>query len=1046
MAPKRALYGDIGSAHAGIMRRAEDSFVGSNLDLPLPPTPAAVSPNSSSYTSPLYSPSSIRAPSPLSIKKPANDARFSLKQLTRNLSKKLGKGPVTNQEEDLQELRDINVTMASASLDGNFPRSLSQTYVSTPQASYFPVRPASPITPTSPASPYAFDPYSPKDNEVEIPRRRSTKDFNIEPLASMLPDDPSTQIGRMEDSQFAISDQSSLSRPYYDDLDSIYPGSSVYTGDDQRRSNYQQSLASNRQSNPFVRYSGMDANSFASEYNRDSLPDYGRAHRASHQIPKPHAQEFQHRSVQQRDENTDTISKFIDHYNPDDRANTRVPPQTEQAGLHEGFRSRPSTFQEQSTIHRPEAGRANSGLSQFEFDLRQNEVVQPIQPVRVRRPTITRSIGSPPRGMAPLAPAFEYDEAHFISSRPELSDLFSNGSAYSYDDTRNLLQIPQPDVPIAQNTGRGLQPSSSYSQPEIQEPSMSSTYSQRDGQSSPHTPQEALDQAEQIFEDARTQHQPQDDGIPAMWARRSSGSLLISRKLTNQSSGDVPPNDVSTAAAEDKADWETLGGNSQGNRNSLDSIADYSSSEGTRNSLGLNADGLLPSWVKQSHSQEPPRYGPSSPLRNHPHAFSSSPPELKASDGCTVPEHSSPLATSSPISSTKIPPFKSPARPEYAFGKGAVEEPHAFTPWTDPYALNDKETQELLASGPNDDIIIDNESGRAIESNRGNRLYRGSYRVPESGSPKNVFGTPVSLDRENTFEKFTYIGPKCNLTGTPRGTGMQETGSSIADTSSPDPGLSSSVGPHSGHPYTGFYASPFPADGSVTPIQTSGPPPDNEREHERTPSQITLFPGANGSEPVQVTSPLAKTNPRQSLRCSTTFQRAQRRNSRAAVPGQTKLRQMVLSPEGRGTMSSQDTHFSRFINGSERPSTSDTNTPLRPSHNLSISTFPVIPRTVVAHEHSPHLLCPEREPSVEDEASRRKLSWVILAAFCLIPPCILLHRVWGDSIIASLTEGRLGYCTAQSKRVALIAGITVNVGIVTAIIVPILVAHALKAL
>jgi hypothetical protein len=62
-----------------------------------------------------------------------------------------------------------------------------------------------------------------------------------------------------------------------------------------------------------------------------------------------------------------------------------------------------------------------------------------------------------------------------------------------------------------------------------------------------------------------------------------------------------------------------------------------------------------------------------------------------------------------------------------------------------------------------------------------------------------------------------------------------------------------------------------------------------------------------------------------------------------------------------------------------------------------------------------------------------------------VPPCILLFRFFADNIIASFTEGHLGYCTPHSKRVALIAGIAVNVGLVTAILVPVLIAHALNA-
>ncbi|KAH7357547.1 hypothetical protein BKA66DRAFT_427846 [Pyrenochaeta sp. MPI-SDFR-AT-0127] len=1052
MAPKRALYGDFGSAHASIMRRAEDSFTESNLDLPLPPTPAAVSPNSSAYTSPLYSPGSIRAPSPLIIKKPVNDARFSLKQLTRNLSKKLGKSPSRIHDEQ-QELRDINVNIALASTDGNYPRPLTQTYVATPEASYFPVSPASPVTPTSPASPFAFGPYSPEDHGVELPRKHSSKGYDAEPLVSMLPDDPSTQVGRMDDSQFSMPEHSLLSKPYYDDLDSIYPSSSVYTGDDRRKSNYQQSLTSNRQSNPFTRSSGMDASSFASEYNRDGLYGYGSTRRSGHQTTRSRTEELLHRSLQQKDANTDTISKFIDQYQPDDTVDIARPPHTEQpANLH---RTTGMGSNEESKIHRPQAARVTSGLSQFEFGLRPDiqhgydyEGTNTIQPVLARKSTMTRGIGSPPRGMAPLAPAFEYDEAPFITPRPELSDMFSNESSYSYGDTRNLLRIPQSDPSIAQNSGEGLQPSSSYSQPEAKELMPSSMYSQADSPASPQTPQEALDQAEQIFQDVRMAQQSRNDGIPAMWARRSSGSLLLSKKPTKQFSGDEDKPEYNTVAIEeDKTDWETLGRNSPEYRTSLDSIADYSSSDGARNSLGLNSDGSLPSWANQSHSQGFSQYGYSSPLRSHPNPFNSSPPKLepRASRRISLENPSAPLASVLPVSTTAhVDQFST--RPEYVPRRVTAEEAHAFTPWSDPYALTDKETQELLASGPNDSIIIDNEANQANHPNR--VIYQHSERemAPDSLTSKIVFGDPAGLERENTFEKLTVIGSKGNLTGTPHGTGMHETGSSVADTSSPGLRLSSSVGRRSMRSdYPGFYASPFPATGSVTPIQSSGPP-QNDLEHERTPSQITLFPGANSRESAQEKSTPSGHNKRQSLRCSTTFDRAQRRNSRAAVPGQTKLRQMVLSPEGRATMSSQDTHFSRFINGSERPSTSDTNTPLRPSHNLSIDTFPVVARGVIAHEHSPHLLCPEREASAEDEASRRKLSWVILAAFCLIPPCILLHRVWGDWIITSLTEGRLGHCTAQSKRVALIAGIVVNIGIVTAILVPILVAHALKAL
>jgi hypothetical protein len=1057
MAPKRPVYGDFRAAHAGILRRPDDSLDGSYLDLPLPPTPATVSPNSLSYTSPMYSPESVNAPSPLVVKKPTNESRFSLRELTRSLTKRLSKNPGKSQGEELQDMRDRGVSLLSVGRDSDYARPLTQTYVTTPEASYFPVGPMSPATPTSPTFPEEIAPFSPGQDGVELSRRHTEDRYEAGPLNSMVPDDPSTQMGRLDDSQLPFPEEGGFSRPYYDDLDSIYPSSSIYTADGRRKSSYHQSLSSNRNSagNPFIRYSGMDANSFANEYNRDSLYEYSSHHKVSRQPSRPLTQEMYHRSVGEGDPKTDTISKLIDEYNPHDVTDTTL------STCHEEpVDVREETYEEQSPINRPQQVRVTSGLSRFEFDVRPNEQQQyerlgTIHTSLTRRPTISRHPGSPPREPAPLAPAFEYDEASFMPPRRGTSGMFSAGSSYSYGDTRNLLQLSHSEVSAQPNAARKLEPSSSYSQPETKPLEPSSSYSQTDGPNTPQTPKEALDQAEKIFQDTVAKHQS-DTKIPAMWARRNSGSLLLSKTATSRSSMEpqgsgIPFGGGDGAAPEEKADWETVGGNSRDSKGheslgheSLDSIADYSSSEGSRNSLGLNSDGSLPSWAKQT--QSPGRssyYSHPSPIRTqHPHPFSSSPPNLQARASVrTAPNTSSPPVTVSPPASRTTPLFQFLTHTEDVLGRGAVEQPYAFAPWADPYAFSDKETQELLASGPNDNIMVDKESGEPDYQLRSSQQWRTSEEIPTSSVPdESVFdSSPVGLERENTFEKLCIIGPKGNLTGTPRGTGMNETGSSVADTSSPGLRLSSSVGRQSFRSdYSGFYAAPFPATGSVTRISQSRPPV--KQELERVSSDNTLSSSTKGLETVQEASPLP--GARGHLRHSTTLLRKQRRTS--AVPGQTKLRQMFLAPEGRSTTSTQGTHISHFMATSDRPSTSDTNTPLRRSH-MSIETYPATARTVIAHEHSPHLLCVERDSNPEDEARRRRLSWLIFAAFCLLPPCIILFRFLGDNIIASLTEGRMGYVTPQSKRAALIAGIAVNVGLVTAILVPILVAHAMKA-
>ena len=79
----------------------------------------------------------------------------------------------------------------------------------------------------------------------------------------------------------------------------------------------------------------------------------------------------------------------------------------------------------------------------------------------------------------------------------------------------------------------------------------------------------------------------------------------------------------------------------------------------------------------------------------------------------------------------------------------------------------------------------------------------------------------------------------------------------------------------------------------------------------------------------------------------------------------------------------------------------------------------------------------------EVEHRQQKLSWIILGVFCLLPPCIFLYRIWGDHIISSVTHGQIPDCTAKSKRMALIAGIVVNIALIVAIIVPVVVAVAL---
>jgi hypothetical protein len=1022
MAPKRPLYGDFTAAHAGIVRRVDNISIASLSALPLPPVPAAISPVSSAYTSPIYSPESRLAPSPLAVQKASAESRFSLKQLTRSLTQRLTKNPSLQREhekeEELQQLRDSSISGFSIAADEEPLRPLEQTYMPTNRISYFPISPISPTSPTSPASSHDLGSVSGEEEEEdhdEFVPNGSNRDIDLETLASMVPDDQSTHIGRANQQRSSTFASERGSRAYYDDLASIYASSSIYTADGHRQSAHQQSILESRQSNAFM----YDSEEYS----------YGHLGRNSRPLSRHLAQQLRQKSTTQDNEKTDTISKFIDQYETQNTTtNSLSTLGQDSADITDLIAPYASDTDDEALGVEGQQADSIPSLSRFEFGLR--PTVQPEDAGKTpenAQPTVTRECafnyrpGLPPIAAPPLAPAFQHQQETKPLSRPEVSETFSNESYTSYGDTRHLLQLQQSGMLGPDVATHRLRPSSSYSQPQNKALEPSSSYSQPEGRASPQTPQEALDYAELIFEEAAAQKEHSQSDIPAMWGRRSSLNLNRSKRLTDGS--------VRTSNNE-KAEWETVAGDSQQGRISLDSIADYSSSEGSRNSLGLTAAASLPSWSEQNRTRGPSFYGHPSPIREHTHPFNSSPPRLGAAPTSVLEMARSDRLSSTTQSST-VPVFRFSSQP-----RRAVEEPYALAPWADPYALSDKETQELLASGPNDDILFGSDVDRLSR-----HLSENTEEVVGS-SPSHSIDNGTGLERENTFENLTVLGPKGNLTGSPQGSGMHDAGSSIADTSSPGAKLSSS--PHSD--YDGFYSSPFPAVASVTRIRQAQSPV--ERRHERTVSQMTMFPSAYTLDPVQSSSPLAGPDRRPSLRNATTFKPA-RRASRAAVPGQTKLRQMVLAPDVRSTISSNHTHFSPFIStgGSDRPSTSDTSTPLRLSHP-SLDIFPTFRsgKAYLPHQHSPHLLCPERDIKEEDDARRRKLSWLIFACFCILPPCLFLYRTWGDSIIMSVTNGDLGHCTSKSKRAALIAGVVVNVGLVTAILVPILVAQAMKAI
>jgi hypothetical protein len=1089
MAPTRPLYGDLSSAYTSIARRTDSD---SNMNNPSPPAPVAQTPGSSQHTSPVQTTDSKPALSPLALDKTGKESRFSLRQLTRNLPWPRGNNQENNSGKEPKnghELKEFSpsadtsrVSPVSASFNGEFPRPLDQSYQM--------VATESPLD-------YAVNIMSQRNSNVPSEHSRFyTHRYSSAPLTSLIPDDPSTQLGRASDPRPSTSDGDMYSKPYYDDLVSIYPSSSVYTGDDQAHSQYAPSIVSDKKSNPYARLS-VGADALANEYKSDAVFDYPDSRRNSRRVSRPLTHEMFRRSMQrQMNDQTDTISKFIDGYKLVDDTSSSQPVLHREDSLGDARLplSSSGAFANPYTAEQPVVPRVGSGFSQFKFGIRNSPEVAyscdvgslPFNDRIDGRLSTDYTSGAPPPMAAPLAPAFEYDEVDPALQRPEPSEMFSGVS--SYGDTRQLLQLSQPTIP-----GHDLEPSSSYSQPETL--------------SNPETLQEALELADQIFEVAAPGQQ--EEAIPVMWTRRNSGNLLRSKThVDNTALDQQEERDSYVAGADDEAaeadddDWETVGDRSQPERSSgrlsaqfignlsgrlslSGSIADYSSSaDSDRDSLGfshhdmpayggeMREDDPLEPGSFQFHYQHP------SPLRGHSNPFNSSPPQLMACARVRSTPNDDP--PSSPIdnlqASLTVPAWKT--RHDSTEHRTSSFQPSYTNPlWMNPLGLSDKETQELLTSGPNEDILYEDGYNAQQEMDYPGTGSELSLSRSDRAEPPTTSSLAVTygVERENTFDKVTVVGPKGNLTGTPRGTGMNDAGSSMADNSSPGaflsssppnasasdkskrihrvdfaklravpsrtpsfrPGIPSFVSPMRGSSESAespgnsdFYVSPGKNASMTRVIRGLNLPKTPE---DRTPSQATLFPqptpeGLPQSEPSRHSRNILRT-PRRA-----------RHNSRAAVPGQTKLRNMVLAPDAQSFSSTSD--ISRIIRtaDSERPSTSNTHTPLRTHQSQSTL------RTVVAYEHSPHLLCPERSVDLEEEEERRKLSWCIFALFCLLPPMLLLYRWFSDFCIVSLTKGRLGHVAPKPKRIALGVGIAVNLGLSTVILLPILIARGAGAL
>lgn len=1007
-APRRALYTNLDAAYHSIRLREaqENGKPEPNPDTPVPPIPAYLGPYSSGYSTASGAYDSSFAVSPLKIDKAKGFSRTSLKDLKpiKQLTKAFTRSSRRDSDPDEQELKNLPspvASPASSHFKGDYPRPLDQSYATTfsPVDEYQNRRDS---VESVESIPYIPGKLPRLDGLSGIESKRTSS----APLASMVPDESTLEAGRGQ--RISVSASVLEPRPYYEEVESLYRSSSVYEGG--AAGGIPPSLYSKRETRSFG-LSAYDDQDVTSPYaNRESVysahyvPEglavgdaYVKTPRGSSHQPRYLVNDAYRRSqaAQVENENTDTLSKFIDQYDSQD-----------------------ATRSSQNTSLEDEEQRKRS---------REQSLANLIKAARARQPVVARTPGSPPHMIAPLEPAFEYDDI-FDEDEAPVSDPFSPAS--SYGDTRNLLGI---SGNIYSSETGGLRAPVVYASP----PAGSSSYSQLESQSPAPTPQEALDQAEQIFEQAAY---PSDSAgwtqagvaskprsntiestqIPAMWSRRNSGSILRSRSIKRQSAvSNQDGEDWETVGAksrrsvdDDKDDWETIGNKSRNSRgegmfegHNYD-LANYPASPD-----------MYPIFPPLNHYGPPPgTYNESSSPYAQEDPFASSPPHFipDSSDQSGHRRNMNVSTDSQEPLSPSLPVLPSPT---------TQDRPYFFTPWVreaaSPYALSDKETQELLNSGPNDDIFYEDMAGdrRSKMSSRPRNL---SVRKTRRGSQLSGEAGVLSLSPLHENYNNVVLGQSSS----------PEAKDTVKIITHPDDETSKPKSPKEGRRvgFPGFYSDPAQTS-SRSVIRTARPIPGGQtvRPVERSPTEEHSAPPKSDRSSIVSGGRRSVSDGRL------------HRHGRSAVQGQTKLREMVLAPRTASTKShrSHSTHFSDLMRNDRPPSSVATDAPLQPTKATRKPLEGV--RRSVTSVLSPHLRLPERKCGPDEEAQRAKLSWILFGVFAILPPLLIIYRFKADSVVAWITGGRLGSASVTPKRLALHAGVPLNILIVLAIIVPIIV-------
>jgi len=575
-----------------------------------------------------------------------------------------------------------------------------------------------------------------------------------------------------------------------------------------------------------------------------------------------------------------------------------------------------------------------------------------------------------------------------------------------------------------------------------------------------------------VFADASSKANQSD--IPTMWRRispfRPSGK-------ENESPGDHSVADVTDEG--DEQDWETVADMSRPDLRSQaseDSIADFSTfvsvnslqrvkvHPGDRRyqheyRLQSHSDSrdpvLLPSYDFRGGNGFPNRnaltplraasnpYRYPSPLaEDHVHPFSSSPPmSLKATPARHVKAGSE---EEGGVAQSGNPDDYSPSSD--ASGRSRVangpEGRQGFSMSTTTFDVVPQPTYSgMLSSEPNDEILY--ETYEPMPFQHPMEATPQSAYLPDSSDRAfqqlDASNSPAR-ERDNSFAKLTYLGPKGNLTGTLEGNGMREVGSSLANTSSPGANLSSTPSrrfvssPLAQHQYSSSpeydavdFATRAPAVTSSHIAQASETSTYSKDSKDNSTSFFNLHWGQR--ESLQKEGLLGSTHQQaEDLRRGP--------SGRAAVPGQTKLREMrLVRPPNTSSETITDIRLPQAA-GAESAFT-EKYSPLR-----SKEPFASHRNVYSGEEHLQPFGRPESSVCSRTRTKKQRLSWIIFFMLFWFPPFLVLYGFGKtDFLMVWFSKGEILHCSRFHKRLALWTGITMSVVLPVAVIVILVLYH-----